>query len=68
MKTTDIWFAAFLRLKGYEITDYNVLSRGKGKFFFDISPSDWKEMKIEFSNSIISGIKLHQIALKDLLY
>jgi len=68
MKTSDIFFAAFLRLKGYSVKDFEVISRGRGKFIFDISEDEWKACKLEFMKSDINKIKLHQEELKDLLY
>jgi hypothetical protein len=68
MKTSDIFFAAFLRLKGYAVKDFEVISRGRGRFIFDISENDWKQRKLEFLQSDINKIKLHQEELKDLLY
>lgn len=68
METTDLFFAAYLKLKGFELSDYTVLSRGKGRYIFNISEEDYKKQKLEFSNSDISKIKQNCESLKDLLY
>ncbi len=36
MKTTDIWFAAYLKYNDYNLLDYEVIGRGKGKYTFEI--------------------------------
>jgi hypothetical protein len=68
METTDIWFAAYLRYKGYEITDFEVMHRGKGKYIFSISEEDWKKLKLEFSKSETNAIKSFHLSLKDMTY
>ena len=68
MKTTDIWFAAFLKLNGYEIIDFEIISPGKGRFKFNISSNEWKDRKLEFLKSDISSAKQAMQELKDLLY
>ena len=66
--TTDLFFAAYLKVKGFTLVDYTLLSRGKGKFFFDISDEDYKKNKLDFIASDISKIKQSIEELKDLLY
>ena len=66
--TTDLFFAAFLKLKGYELKDFELVAKGKGKFRFVISREDYKNMKLEFVNSDISKIKQNIEEIKDLLY
>ena len=66
--TTDIWFASFLRLNGHKVTNYEIISKNKGKFIFNLCEDSWKELRLKFDSSEISDIKLHQIALKDLLH
>lgn len=68
METTDIWFAAFLKFKCYELSDYAVISRGKGKYKFKISSEDYKREKLEFIKHDISKIKQVMEEIKDLLY
>ncbi len=68
MKTTDIWFASWLQVKGYKLSDFTVINRGKGSYSFDISEEDWKTEKLSFSNSDVSKVKTSFSGLKDLLY
>jgi len=67
--TTDIWFTTYLiEIKKYKLESYHVISRGKGRFLFNISDEKWKEEKLNFMNSDLSKIKQGQEKLKDLLY
>jgi hypothetical protein len=66
--TTDIWFAMFLKMEGYSIVKYDILSKNKGKFYFDISMEDWMELKLKCDKSTISEMKAIQTSLKDLLH
>ena len=68
MKTKDLFFASYLRLKGYKIKDFEVITRGKGVYEFDISESDWKVAKMEFLESDLSKAKQIMEELKDLVY
>lgn len=54
--------------KGFELLDFTVIKRGKGSYTFDITSTEWKAHKLEFSKSETNAIKSHHIALKDLLY
>jgi hypothetical protein len=66
--TTDLFFAAFLKMKGYELQDFEVISKGRGKFKFKISDEDYKKMKLEFLKSDISRLKQIIEELKDLVW
>lgn len=66
--TTDIWFASYLKMKGYPVVNFDVLPKSKGRFHFNIKEEDWKKMKLDFDASDISKIKMNQIALKDMLH
>lgn len=68
METTDIWFASYLLYKGYVLTDFDVIHRGKGKYKFEITEEQWKELKLEFSSSETNAIKSHHLSLKDMTY
>ena len=68
MITSDIWFAAFLRLKGYKLTNFEIIGRGKGKYEFEIDSESWKTERLEFFQSEISRAKQTIEELKDLLY
>lgn len=67
-QTTDIWFAGFLKFKGYKLFDFKVVAKGKGIYYFEISEDNYKKEKIEFINSEISKIKQVMEEIKDLLY
>jgi len=66
--TTDLFFAAFLKLNGYEIEDFEVVARGKGRYKFKISQEEYKQKKLEFVRSDTSKIKQIIEELKDLVY
>ena len=69
IETTDIWFATYIiEVKGIQLEDYTVISRGKGKFKFKITPEELKQLKLDFINSETSKVKQGQERLKDLLY
>lgn len=69
IETTDIWFATYIiEVKNIPLSDYAVLSRGKGKFIFDITSEELKKLKLDFINSETSKVKQGQERLKDLLY
>jgi hypothetical protein len=66
--TTDLFFAAFLRVAGYKIIDFEVMAKGKGRFYFEISEQAWKEERIKFNESIVSRVKQEIEQLKDMVY
>ena len=66
--TTDLWFASFLKLKGYELSNFEIISKGKGRYIFKISVEDWKKMKMEFISNDISKLKQIMQELKDLVF
>lgn len=66
--TTDLWFSSFLLLKNIKIDKYEVISRGKGKYFFNLSDEDWQKYKLEFNNSEVVKYKSTFEQLKDLVY
>lgn len=68
MKTTDLFFMAFLIHKGYEIKKYEVIGKGKISCQFDITDENWKLLKLEFNNSEASKLKQTIEQLKDLAY
>lgn len=66
--STDLWFCAFLMSRGFEVKKYDVIFRGKARFYFDISEDDWKKYKLEFNNSDLVKYKMLIDQLKDLSY
>jgi hypothetical protein len=67
-ETTDLWFAAFLLLKGETVANFIKLGPRKAKFQFSVEDEKWKAYKLEFFSSDIQQIKQKQEQLKDLLY
>ena len=68
MKTTDLFFMAFLIQKGYTVSKYEVIGKGKISCEFEITNDEWKSLKLEFNNSDASKIKQIIEQLKDLAY
>lgn len=66
--TSDLFFAAFLKLKGYEIEDFQVIAKGKGRYKFKMSPEEYKQMKLEFVRGDLSKVKQIIEELKDLVW
>ena len=66
-RTTDLWFAAFLIKRGYNVVDIE-RNGGRGSWGFEISEDEHKKLKIEFSNSEVSEIKFTIEKLKDMIY
>ena len=66
--TTDIWFASYLKYKGYELTDFTLVTRGRAKYLFKIDEDIWKKEKFEFLRSDLSKLKQIMEELKDLIY
>jgi len=66
-KSRDLWFVAFILLKGVE---YDSLSSVKGKtvFSFNIEEADWYSLKEEFYKSYDSKLKWQIEKLKDLMH
>ncbi len=68
METTDIWFASYLQVKGFKLSDFTVMSRGKGSYKFDMTDEEWKKAKMDFSNSEVSKVKTSYSGLRDMLF
>lgn len=66
--STDLWYSAFLMMKNFKVEKYEVISRGKGRYFFNISDDDWIKYKLEFNNSDLIKYKTFIEQLKDLLF
>lgn len=66
--TTDIWFGSFLLSKGHNVKDYDIIKKGKGRYYFDLTDDEWKELKLEFGASNISELKAYHTKLKDFVY
>lgn len=68
MASSDVWFCSFLISKGHKIEKYEIISRGKVKCMFSLTPEEWKQLKLEFNNSDILKFKGIIDSLKDLAY
>ena len=69
MKTvTDLWFAAYLKSRGYILKDFTVIQRGKGSYIFEISDEEYKKVKLDYFNSELSKVKQIMEELKDLVF
>ena len=66
-KLTDLWFAAYLKMKGYILCDYEITGPHRARFVFDISDEDYKKERMAFFKSDISKIKQITEELKDLV-
>jgi len=66
--TTDIWFGAFLKFKGYLLHDFEVIRPRRVKYFFEISDEDYKAMKLEFLAHDMSKLKQIMEELKDVSF
>lgn len=64
--TTDIWFAAFLMMRGEKLANYSVISRGKVSCIFNLTEEQWQKYKIEFNNSEFVEFKTKVEQIKDL--
>jgi hypothetical protein len=68
-KTRDLWFYAFLRIRGYPVCDYTKPEdSNKSDFIFDIPNEDWKKLKLEFNKSELSKGKWYIEEAKDLIF
>ena len=66
--SSDIWYCAYLMLKGYKIVTYDVIGRGRVKCGFEITEEEWHIFKIEFNNSELIKFKATIEQIKDLAY
>ena len=66
--STDLWWSAYLLLKGIKIATYTVIGRGRVKCGFALSEEDWHKYKLEFNNSELIKYKTALESLKDLAY
>jgi hypothetical protein len=57
-----------MAIKGINVQNYEVYQPRKGKFYFNVTEDEWKQLKLDFHNSELSQCKHAQEKLKDLLY
>jgi hypothetical protein len=68
-KTKDLWFYAFLRIRGYELSDYvKHEDTNKSEFIFNITNDEWKQLKLDFNKSDLSKGKWFIEEAKDLIF
>ena len=69
-RTDDLAFAAFLRVKGYQLTKVEKLNpterNSKRTFYFDVPQAKLQELKLEFVNSDILRFHNQLVGLKKL--
>jgi len=69
-RTEDLAFAAFLRVKGYQLSRVEKLTptkqNSKRAFYFDVPQERLQEMKLEFVNSDILRFYNQILGLKKL--
>lgn len=68
MKSRNIKFCAFLKLKGHNPIEVVKLARGRAEYVFNISESDWDKYQVEFNSSPFLDYANALEALKDLAY
>jgi len=49
--TKNIKFVAYLRFKNIHAARIDKISRGKARYFFDMSEDDWISLKLQFDKS-----------------
>lgn len=67
-ETTDLWFAAYLKLLGYEVVDYVIVGSKKVKYRFNLEAEQLKEIRLKYLASELSKCKQLIEELKDLAY
>lgn len=68
MRSRNIKFCAFLKLKGINPVEVVKISRGKAEYVFDISKGDWEKHQVEFNQSQFLDYANNLEAIKDLAY
>ena len=69
-KTDDLAFAAFLRVKGFQLSRVEKIqpnrTDSKRAFYFDVSDEQLQTLKLEFVNSDVLRFYNHILGLKKL--
>lgn len=66
--STDIWFCAFLRFKGFPLDSYDLVGKNKVRCNFKLPEAEWQQLKTEFNNSVFIIYKLQVEGIKDLAF
>jgi len=67
METTNIWFVAFLKMKGEKISNFKKNGNNKSVFFFEMSNEKWTTFKLDFNNSEFTKFKNCVEDIRDLI-
>ena len=68
MKTRNIKFCAYLKIKGHDPIEVIRISRGKAEYVYDISESDFRKHQVNFNQSEFLDYANAIESLKDLAY
>lgn len=68
MKTKNIKFCAYLKLKGINPIEVIKLQKGKAEYVYAIDEKDWDKHQINFNASDFLSYANHLEAIKDLAY
>ncbi len=68
MKTKNIKFCAYLKVKGINPIEVIKLSKGKAEYVYQIDSSDWEKHQILFNQSDFLDYANCLEAIKDLAY
>ena len=65
--TTDLWFAVFLIISNVKLNSFENIDARRGRFFFEISDNDWRDMKVKYLRSQVKLIREKMEELKSLV-
>jgi hypothetical protein len=68
IKTKNIKFCAYLKLKGVNPSEVVKMGNGRAEYHYSMSLSDWEKHQIEFNNSPFLDYANNLEAIKDLAY
>ena len=68
MKTKNIKFCAFLKIKNINPIEVIKITKGKAEYVFDIEKGDWEKYRVEFNQSEFLDYANHLESIKDLAY
>lgn len=68
MKTRNIKFCAYLRLKNINPIEVLKISRGRAEYVYEIDQLEWEQHQVEFNKSNYLDYANNLEAIKDLAY
>lgn len=68
MKTRNIKFCAYLRLKNINPIEVLKISRGRAEYVYEIDQLEWEQHQVEFNQSNYLDYANNLEAIKDLAY